>query len=62
MSFSSRILQKMGEEGSKQIAKDMKTLEDHMITIQGNQCEQEAYHKETIEKLDLIIKKLENKK
>ena len=57
MGFKETI-EKLGVKATDEMIKSMRVLENHMITIQGNQCEQEQYHKETLERLKRIEDKL----
>jgi sporulation-control protein spo0M len=56
--FNQKLMTKISAEAEKQITKNMLALENQMITIQKNQCEQEAYHKKTIALLEEIKKQV----
>ena len=52
MSLKTRLqnkLDSMNKDVGKKLAKDMKELENHLITIQENQVEQEGYLKKILE-------------
>jgi hypothetical protein len=57
MGFKETI-EKYGMKATDEMVKSMQILENHMITIQGNQLEQEAYDKQILERLKAIEKVL----
>lgn len=58
MGLFDKKMQELTEKAGKQLEANMKALEKHQITIQENQCEQEAYLKDITERLKRIELKL----
>jgi hypothetical protein len=58
MGIIDRKLESIAQSSGKKLIDNMKVLQDHQLTIQKNQCEQEAYLKDITERLKRIETKL----
>jgi len=58
MGIFNEKIQKIAEQSGKKLIENMKVLQDHQLTIQKNQCEQEAYLKDITDRLKRIEMKL----